>query len=495
MTRVSRLSLLAALCAFGAGAHAQFATAQPAPSQLRTGFDAITQADARTWLGYLAGPECRGRGTGQPGYQKAAEYVAARFKELGLKPIGDNGTYFQGVPFTRVTMDPSKSSMTLSSTDRAFFPSNGFAVDSLSGDVAVEGAIVFARTNSKEATAADPLVFTDKIVVFTGVEGSALSTQINRARPRAVLTVVADNKVESVPRMTRGSGGQPGRAPRSVRARVTREFASQLAGSAEVDERLTLTSGNTAVEVVAATATAKLDLKSLREEIKVPNVVGAIEGSDPTLRHEHVGLGSHLDHMGESNGQVYWGADDDGSGSTALILVAKAFARNPIKPKRSIVFMAFCGEEMGLIGSGHYANNPVYPLKDMVAELQMDMVGRNEQSDNEPASENTDTIHLVGSQRLSTQLHQLVLEMNKFVGFKFEYDEEDVYTRSDHYQFASKGVPIAFLFSGFHPDYHQPTDTIEKINFGKIVNAAKLFYLVAHEAGTRPRLVVDKSGQ
>jgi Zn-dependent M28 family amino/carboxypeptidase len=156
--------------------------------------------------------------------------------------------------------------------------------------------------------------------------------------------------------------------------------------------------------------------------------------------------------------------------------------------------MAFCGEEMGLVGSGHYASNPIFPLKDMVCELQMDMVGRNEQTNTEPASENVDTIHLVGSQRLSTQLHELCLEMNKYVGFKFEYDEEDVYTRSDHYQFASKGVPIAFLFSGFHPDYHRPTDTIEKINFDKIANTAKLFYLVAHEAATRPRLVVDKAG-
>lgn len=495
MTRVSRLSILAAFCVVSASAVAQYPSAQQVPASLKAGFNAITTADARTWLGYLAGPECRGRGTGQPGYQKAAEYVAARFKELGLKPIGDNGTYFQNVIFSKVAMH-GNSTITMSSTDRAFFPSSGFAVDSLTGDVAVEGTIVFARTNSKDATVPDPAVFADKIVVLTAIDQSALATQISRARPRAILTVVPGDKVESVSRISRGpDGDRPGRAQRSVRARITRDLAAQLAGSAEVDQRLTLTSGNTAVEVVPAVATAKIDLKALREEVKVPNVVAALEGSHPVLKHEHVGVGSHLDHLGESNGQVYWGADDDGSGSTALIMVAKAFAKNPVKPKRTIVFMAFCGEEMGLIGSGHYASNPVFPLKDMVAELQMDMVGRNEEKENEPASDNVDTIHLVGSQRLSTQLHELALEMNKYVGFKFEYDEEDVYTRSDHYQFASKGVPIAFLFSGFHPDYHQPTDTIEKINFDKIANAAKLFYMVAHEAATRPRLVVDKSGQ
>ena len=494
MTRVSlspRWAAIAAFCAATA-AQAQYPSAIAVPSEWKPGFDAINTGDARTWLNYLAGPECRGRGTGQPGYQKAAEYVAARFKEFGLKPIGDNGTYFQNVTFTKTAMDEKTSSMTVSKTDRAFFPTNGFAVDSLTGDVVVDGPVVFVRSNSKEATVADPAVFADKIVVLTAVEG-ALATQIARARPKAVLTVVQGDKVESQYRISRGQGGG-GRAPRSVRARVTRAFAAQLADATQVDRKLTLTSGNTAVDVVDSGATAKLDLKSTQTEIKVPNVVGAIEGTDPTLKAEVVGLGSHLDHMGESNGQVYWGADDDGSGSTALIMVAKAFAKNPVKPKRTIVFMAFCGEEMGLIGSGHYANNPIYPLKDMVCELQMDMVGRNEEKEGEAPSDNVDTIHLVGSQRLSSQLHQLCLDMNKYIGFKFEYDEEDVYSRSDHYQFASKGVPIAFVFSGFHPDYHQPTDTVDKINFDKISNTAKLFYLVAQEAAKRPRLVVDKSG-
>ncbi|MEO7453533.1 MAG: M20/M25/M40 family metallo-hydrolase [Fimbriimonadales bacterium] len=497
MTRVSpasRLAIVGAIC-LSVPALAQYPSAMPSPAAMKVGFDTISTADARTWLNYLAGPECNGRGTGQPGYQKAAEYMAARFKEFGLKPIGDNGTYFQNVIFSKVALDEAKSQITVNGSDRAFFASNGFAVDSLSGDVALDGPIVFVRSNSKEATVADPAVFADKIVVLTAVDDSALATQISRARPKAFVTVVPGKKVESVARISRGAArGGPARAPRTVRVRVTRELAKLLAEAAKIDARMTLASGNTAVEVVDSGMATRFDLKSATTEIKVPNVVAMLEGRDPALKHEHVGMGSHLDHLGESNGQVYWGADDDGSGSTALLLAAKAFSKNPVKPKRSIVFMAFCGEEMGLVGSGHYASNPIFPLKDMVAELQMDMVGRNEQTNAEPASENIDTMHLVGSQRLSTQLHELCLEMNKYIGFMFEYDQEDVYTRSDHYQFASKGVPIAFVFSGFHPDYHQPTDTVDKINFDKIANTAKLFYMVAHEAAMRPRLVVDKAG-
>lgn len=111
----------------------------------------------------------------------------------------------------------------------------------------------------------------------------------------------------------------------------------------------------------------------------MPNVVGLLEGSDPVLKNEVVGIGAHLDHLGVQNGTVYWGADDDGSGSTAVMLVAKALATNPVRPKRSILVMWFCGEEMGLIGSKHYADNPIIPNEKMVCELQLDMVGRNEE--------------------------------------------------------------------------------------------------------------------
>ncbi len=167
-------------------------------------------------------------------------------------------------------------------------------------------------------------------------------------------------------------------------------------------------------------------------------------------------------------------------------------AGNPVKPRRSIVFMAFCGEEMGLIGSGFYASNPKLPLADMVCELQMDMVGRDSDGaqNGDPnrvdvAADNVNTIRLVGSKRISTELHALILDLNKHVGFTFKYDAEDVYTRSDHYNFAVKGIPISFLFDGFHPDYHKPTDTVDKINFDKLTNAARLYYLVTSEAANR----------
>ena len=142
--------------------------------------------------------------------------------------------------------------------------------------------------------------------------------------------------------------------------------------------------------------------------------------------------------------------------------------------------IAVCGEELGLLGSRYYVEHPIFPIEKTICELQMDMIGRNEENAKEKAADNLDTIHLVGSTRISKELHEHILAINeKHIGFKFEYDEEDVYTRSDHYNFAIKGIPIAFFFSGFHPDYHQATDDVEKINFDKIVSTARLVYLTA----------------
>jgi Zn-dependent M28 family amino/carboxypeptidase len=201
-------------------------------------------------------------------------------------------------------------------------------------------------------------------------------------------------------------------------------------------------------------------------------------------------VGSHLDHLGTDGNTIWYGADDDGSGSTAVLAIAKAFSSNPIRPKRSVLFMTFCGEEMGLLGSAYYVQNPIIPLEKTQCLMQMDMVGRDsfgaqngDQKRIDKLEENHNTMRLVGSKRISQEYDDIIQEVNQHVGFVFKYDAEDVYTRSDHYNFARNGVPIAFQFCGFTPDYHQPTDTVDKINFDKIANAAKLCYLTLMKVG------------
>lgn len=474
-----RRVLFAWLLFVSVGAFSQFPGSETPPAHLASGFHAIRTDDLKTWISYLAGPECAGRGTGQEGYQKAAEYVAARFKEFGLKPIGENGTYFQNVPFTRTEVDPAQSAVEVGSSRLSF--SDGVAIDGASADAEVEGELAFVRGGVTDAEA-----LRGRIVLFDGEMSRETRTALARAQAALVLTV-SDTVAPAQPRVL--AGGRPPRQGR-LTGRISRAAAERLAAAAGIN----LPNAEMGNTTVLTSATGKVMLKVKSTEIGVPNVVGLLEGSDPVLKEEVVGIGAHLDHLGTQGQVVYYGADDDASGSTALIAVAKALTSNSTRPKRSILFIAFCGEEMGLIGSRYYTDNPLIPNEKMICHLQMDMVGRNEESQTEPASENVDTIHLVGSKRLSSELHSLVLAMNRYVNFRFEYDEEDVFSRSDHVNFHNKGIPVAFLFDGFHPDYHQPTDTVDKINLEKVANAAKLFYLVAFEAANRDAPFKKDSG-
>jgi hypothetical protein len=216
------------------------------------------------------------------------------------------------------------------------------------------------------------------------------------------------------------------------------------------------------------------------------NVVGIIEGSDPKLKDTYVAYGAHYDHTGYREGAkpgedaINNGADDDGSGTVAIMSIARAFALGP-KPKRSVLMVWHAGEESGLLGSRYMADHPVVgDIDKIVTQLNMDMVGRNE--DDDPANGNM--VNVVGADRISTELHNINEEANASLAkpLKLDYkmndpsDPESIYTRSDHYSYAAKGVPIIFYFSGLHPDYHRPSDTVDKIIFDKIRRIAQLAY-------------------
>jgi hypothetical protein len=460
---------------------AQYPGSEPAPEGLSVGFASIKSSECKEWLAYLAGKECAGRGSGQPGFQKAADFMAKHFKECGLKPMGDNGTYFQNVPFSRSRLNAEGSFFSVDGKDAVLKAEGNFGIGGINADADIRGEVLFVKVASDEATL-DDVALDGRIVVVSGRKpGRNLRRQLFLAGVPAILTV---DTAKPASNWNVRSGSRRMSNLSTLQGTITVAAAQKLATLAGVDGAIADPATPSGVAIDARPgATVRLVAKAEVESIGVPNVVGLLEGTDPILKGEYVGIGAHLDHLGtDPNGVVYWGADDDGSGSTSLIAICHAFAKNPSKPKRSVLFMAFCGEEMGLIGSSYLVNHPVVPLDKMVCELQMDMVGRNEQSDTEKPEDNIDTTHLVGSKRISTELHELILSANKHVNFKFEYDEENVYTRSDHYMFAQKGIPIAFVFSGFHPDYHQPTDTPDKINYEKLANTAKLYYLAASMA-------------
>ncbi len=226
---------------------------------------------------------------------------------------------------------------------------------------------------------------------------------------------------------------------------------------------------------------------------RTQNIVGIVRGTDAVLKDTYVLFGAHLDHVGYAVGAqprgrvntpveqdaIWNGADDDGSGTTAVLAIARAFSAGP-KPKRSVVFVWHAGEEEGLIGSSYMAEHPVVPLDRVQAMLNIDMIGRNRDNDAAQA----ETLFVIGADRISTDLHNVVVEANRSstrpLTLDYEYndvaDPNSFYTRSDHYSYASQGIPSAFFFTGTHPDYHANTDTVDKILFPKLVRVTEFIY-------------------
>ena len=233
-----------------------------------------------------------------------------------------------------------------------------------------------------------------------------------------------------------------------------------------------------------------------KKMIKGENVLAFIEGTD--LKEEIVVITAHYDHLGIHENIVFNGADDDGSGTVAAMEIAEAFMiakKEGNGPRRSILVMTVSGEEKGLLGSKYYTDNPIYPLENTVANLNIDMIGRVDDW-----HENGDYVYLIGSDMLSMDLHNLSEEVNKkYIGTNLDYrfnsedDPNQYYYRSDHYNFAKNNIPVIFYFNGVHEDYHKKTDTVEKIDFEKLQRISRLIFLTAWEIANRDeRIVVDK---
>ena len=453
-----------------------FAGSLPVPEKYAAGFTAINEADSVELLRTLVEGDMAGRGTGQEGYLKAARWFASQLESCGFQPAGDNGTWFQNVPFVKHTTLPDQCEFKVGND--VCIAAADLGISDYFGSYEGSLPVAFVRITKERPTVIEGQFAGMLLVIQSAGRFSGSDELILKSKPACVLVVGDGGRVrnEAVNRTEQTP------APVPV-AMVTRTAAGKLATSCglnsdffrdgEPDDNLIVTSSR----MVAC----RLGIE--KEAIDVPNVIGWYPGHDESLRHEHICVGAHLDHLGRQRGDVYPGADDNGSGSAAVLQVARAIHQNPEKPRRSVLLMAFCAEERGLLGSKYYVENPVRPLKDMICMLNIDMIGRNEETPEEPASANENTIHLVGSQDQSKQFHELIQSVNQHVEFEFEYDMENVVDgRSDHASFSAKGIPVSFLFGGFNPHYHKPTDTMDGINFSKIANAARLDYLLLMEA-------------
>jgi hypothetical protein len=487
----------------------------------------ITVEGARLHLSILASDKFEGRETGKRGAKLAASYLAGQFKNLGLTaPV--NGSYFQKVGLVESGLQVRKfevnnkelkhlsdfymakaTSSKKIKASQVVFVGYGISTeryDDLKG-MDIAGKVVMVLSDGEPQRDGTSLITGSKEVSEWSRRASMRIENIRSKNPALIISVNAnlakyleENKDHlGAPTVSLMAENQ--KAISADVIHVTLPTAELLVSNTGKGlKSLTAEISRTAAPVSQTlAANLKISYKDKRKEVPAANVLGYLEGGD--LKDELLVISAHYDHIGlnpHGTDKVYNGADDDGSGTSAVLELAKAFIaakQAGSGPRRSILFLLVVGEEKGLLGSQWYSDYPVFPLANTVTNLNIDMIGRVD-----PAhKDNPDYCYLIGSDKLSTQLHKISEQANAtYTNLTIDYkyndpkDPERIYYRSDHYNFAKHGIPIIFYFNGVHEDYHKASDEIEKIDFPLLVRRAKLIFHTAWEIVNRDqRPVVD----
>jgi peptidase M28-like protein len=488
-----RCATLLGLCFVAAPVALLAQTAAPLSKAAAT----ISAPDVARRIGIIADDSMMGRDTPSRGLDLTAQYVADQFRAFGLRPGGDSGSWFQRYSITRRRLDLARSRVFLTAGGVESEASFTTSARQAAGQVPTQPIIGPAAVVAGPLTAASAanLRVKDRIVLVplsVADSGSAQMEAGIRAlyarRPRALILMSDKDSVSFAKKI-------PALAPERT-----------VIGTSDGPVLLTVRSAPLAaalqaakVDLVAAhsaPATALREIPGLKVGIEMrdsitssytaPNTVGILEGSDPTLKHQYLVYSAHMDHIGITPGKpdsINNGADDDASGTVGVIELAEAFSRAGARPKRSIIFLTVSGEEKGLWGSDYFSAHPPVPIGQIVADINIDMIGRNW----------PDTIVAIGKEHsdLGATLNR-VNAAHKELGMTAiddRWPEERFYFRSDHYNFARRGVPILFFFNGVHEDYHEVTDSPDKINSDKEARIVRLLFYLGQEianAAKRP---------
>jgi Zn-dependent M28 family amino/carboxypeptidase len=507
---------------------------------------AITAEDAKTRLYIFADDSMMGRRAGTVGGMKGTAYIEREVRRMGLVPGGDNGTFFQAVPLYDRSLDMSSK---LTADEEPLVLGTDYVPVSLGGRPrSLDGAkIVYGGNTTEQASMIPAEAGAGKVVAVTGS-----TSGLARRYPGAIGFMVF--RPEANMGQTRRFAMTPSTLMRSDEDTVTTTFslfvplgASSKFLGVPVENARPGTTGRT----------LHGEIRYTEKDAPARNVVAIIPGSDPRLKNEYVAIGAHNDHLGfrragavdtdsirafnqiaekiyvarthEEPGfpgsgltaeeratikinvdslhairparldSIYNGADDDGSGTVGALEVAEKFAGAKVKPKRSLIFVWHTGEEEDLFGSTWFTDHPTVPRDSIVAQLNIDMIGRGEAADFPGGGPGY--LQLIGSRRLSTELGNLIESVNKTYTNPFNFDyqfdasghPEQYYCRSDHYEYARYGIPIVFMSTGGHIDYHQVTDEPQYINYPHLVKVASFVADVAERVGNLDhRVTVDK---
>jgi hypothetical protein len=508
----------------------------------------ITAAQLKDYLYFVASDEMEGRDTPSRGLDITAKFLATHLSRWGLKPAGDNGTYFQRIAMQRVKLDAANTRAEIGG--QTF----NFGDDMLAQPVAgtASAPLVFAGhgwvVKSKNIDAYQGIDVKDKIIV---VFGSGLPKGVTfadlsggkqgvdwippdlYAETHGAKGIIAIPNKQLLTNWERIRQNQTASGALSIEkfkkpgdeSKLPRVIMSEKALNAlmqgEAETAATLLDRDKADTIkpfnFSADKKVTLTVTTKTEQIFTQNVVAIAEGRDATLKGEYVALGAHYDHVGtgtpgggrapslkgDTTDNIWNGADDDASGTVALLAIAETLAKNP-PPKRSVLFVWHCGEEKGLWGSRYYVENPTVPLDKIVTAINIDMIGRSKPAgDANPANASLvgpNEIYVIGSKMMSTQLGELSEStnhayMNLTLNYKYDdpKDPNRFFYRSDHYNYAKHGIPIIFYFDGEHEDYHRPGDHPDKIDYPKMEKVVRTIFVTMWELSARAtRPVVDK---
>ena len=500
------------------------------PPDERAFANSIRADEMKAKMAVITSDEFAGRETGEEGQKKCAAYLADFFKNLGLPPVV-NGGYLQEFPMREERS--SGYSLSIGGTPYTFLK-DYFAFQGIPDSTYTSDKLVFVGFGINDEKSGineyKGLDVKGKIVVFFEDEpmtkqgnsfitrstrisewSSDLSLKTEAARAAGAIGILsiqkfADHDIQvyrhyiEKPKVYR-EGRQP--KPAFPKFYISEQMADAFFVTYDkkysvqyLKEQYRTGKRTKGFEMdIPVSMTVKTDVRRITGE----NVLGFIEGTD--LKDEIVLITAHYDHLGKTDEGIYYGADDDGSGTVALMEIAEAFVLAKQKgilarPRRSILIMPVSGEEKGLLGSEYYSEHPVFPLKNTVADLNIDMIGRVDAAH----EGNFNYVYIIGSDYLSSDLHNINETVNKTrSNLEFDYTYNDrkdpnrFYYRSDHYNFARKGIPIIFYFTGVHEDYHKMTDTPDKLHYEKMAKIARHIFYTAWELANRDdRPKVDK---
>ncbi|PYS23498.1 MAG: hypothetical protein DMF72_08845 [Acidobacteria bacterium] len=499
------------------------------------GVDAITAALLRSYLTFIASDEMEGRDTPSRGLDTTAKFIAMNLGRWGFKPMGDEGTFFQKIALRREAVDATKTTAQINGKD--FVVGEDFLPNSVAATLT--GPFVFAGNGwvikSKNLDSYKGVDVKDKVMVVVGsgfprgvtradlagqmgTDWSSPGVYAQQHGAKGVLVIPDANALLSWEQLKQRAM-QPARSvvekftsqpstPPVPNIVMSVKMAKALFDGEKVDAVALANGQDVPAFDLSADKKVTITVAVKSEHPATQNIVAVWEGSDPVLKNEYVAVGAHYDHIGicapGTADPICNGADDDGSGTTALLGMAEAISHAKRRPKRSVLFVWHCGEEKGLWGSRYFTDYPTIPLNKIVTQLNIDMIGRSKkEGDTNQLNKDLsgpNTVYVIGSKMMSTELGNLSETVNKsFLNLTFDYRYDDpndlnhFFFRSDHYNYARKGIPIIFYFDGVHEDYHRPGDEPQKIDYDKMEKVTRTVYMTLWTIADLPaRPKVDK---